>query len=277
MSDIKSMKLYNNVDRILNELHELGKKDSDSLIVEELSKFDQLHYYGTQAVDYSINAMKIDSSMTILDIGSGIGGPARYIAYKTGATVVALELQSDQNKLAVDLTKRCGLAEKVIHVCGNFLTQNWREKKFDAIVSWLSLYHIPEREILLKKCFDLLKLNGFFYTEDLISKRPLSKDDLSRVLLEIYGRYLPDYKTYISDVEKVGFNIVSCQDMSDEWTKFTNKRTISYSKNRDRQVRIHGKEIVNNLNSFYSFVDQYFSNGKLGGIRILAQKNPNTI
>ena len=271
------MKLYNNVDRILNELHELGKKDSDSLIVEELSKFDQLHYYGTQAVDYSINAMKIDSSMTILDIGSGIGGPARYIAYKTGATVVALELQSDQNKLAVDLTKRCGLAEKVIHVCGDFLTQNWREKKFDAIVSWLSLYHIPEREILLKKCFDLLKLNGFFYTEDLISKRPLSKDDLSRVLLEIYGRYLPDYKTYISDVEKVGFNIVSCQDMSDEWTKFTNKRTISYSKNRDRQVRIHGKEIVNNLNSFYSFVDQYFSNGKLGGIRILAQKNPNTI
>ena len=177
----------------------------------------------------------------------------------------------------LSLTAKPGLAEKVIHVCGDFLTQNWREKKFDAIVSWLSLYHIPEREILLKKCFDLLKLNGFFYTEDLISKRPLSKDDLSRVLLEIYGRYLPDYKTYVSDVEKVGFNIVSCQDMSDEWTKFTNKRTISYSKNRDRQVRIHGKEIVNNLNSFYSFVDQYFSNGKLGGIRILAQKNPNTI
>ena len=33
----------------------------------------------------------------ILDIGSGIGGPARYIANKTGAEVTAIELQSDQN------------------------------------------------------------------------------------------------------------------------------------------------------------------------------------
>ena len=49
--------------------------------------------------------------MSILEIGSGIGGPARYIANKTGATVIALELQPDQNKLASDLTRRCGLSE----------------------------------------------------------------------------------------------------------------------------------------------------------------------
>ena len=163
-SNIKSMKLYNNVDRIYNELKELGKTDSDPLHVDEFSNiefFDQLHYHGTKAVDFCIKKLNIDSNMLILEIGSGIGGPARHIANETGATVIALELQPDQNKLASDLTGRCRLSEKVIHVCGDFLTHDWEGKKFDAIVSWLALYHIFEHKILLQKCFDCLKPRGF--------------------------------------------------------------------------------------------------------------------
>ena len=106
-SNIKSMKLYNHVYRIYNELKELGKNDTEPLLVEELTNFDQLHYRGTEAVDFSIKKLGIDSNMTILEIGSGIGGPARYIANETGATVIALELQSDQNEIALDLTERC--------------------------------------------------------------------------------------------------------------------------------------------------------------------------
>tara|TARA_B100001971_G_C18053860_1_gene464276 strand:- start:48 stop:185 length:138 start_codon:yes stop_codon:yes gene_type:complete len=42
-SKIKSMKLYNNVSRIFNELKEVGKDKSKLLKVEDLIKFDQLH------------------------------------------------------------------------------------------------------------------------------------------------------------------------------------------------------------------------------------------
>ena len=52
--NIKSMKLYNFIDRIYNELRELGKANSGSLSVNELSSFDQLHYHGTQAIDFAI-------------------------------------------------------------------------------------------------------------------------------------------------------------------------------------------------------------------------------
>ena len=64
-SNIKSMKLYNNVDRIYNELKELGKTDSDPLHVDEFSNiefFDQLHYHGTKAVDFCIKKLNIDTS-----------------------------------------------------------------------------------------------------------------------------------------------------------------------------------------------------------------------
>ena len=56
---IKSMKLYNFIDRVYNELKELGKNSSESLLVEELTNFDQLHYYGTAAVDSSISKIGI--------------------------------------------------------------------------------------------------------------------------------------------------------------------------------------------------------------------------
>jgi len=48
------MNLYNNVDRIFNELREIGKSTSDNLMVKDLSKFDQFHYHGTDAIDISI-------------------------------------------------------------------------------------------------------------------------------------------------------------------------------------------------------------------------------
>ena len=102
---IKSMKLYNNVGRIFNELREIGKDKSKLLKVEDLIKFDQLHYCGTEAVDFAIKNTQINFNKSVLEIGSGIGGPARYIAYKTKASVTALELQADQHKIATDLTK----------------------------------------------------------------------------------------------------------------------------------------------------------------------------
>ena len=59
-SNIKSMILYNHVDRIYNELHEIGKKRTDPLFVNEIINFDQLHYNGIEAVNFAINKIGIN-------------------------------------------------------------------------------------------------------------------------------------------------------------------------------------------------------------------------
>ena len=61
---------------------------------------------------------------TVLDVGSGLGGPARYIASRCQCHVVAVELQEDLHRTAVDLTERCGLADNVRHLHANFITDN---------------------------------------------------------------------------------------------------------------------------------------------------------
>lgn len=45
----------------------------------------------------------------MLNIGSGLGGPARYFAHKTGCRVLAVELQHDLNATAQMATDRAGL------------------------------------------------------------------------------------------------------------------------------------------------------------------------
>lgn len=270
--NIKSMKLYNNVDRIFNELREIGKSTSSTLLVEDLTKFDQLHYHGTDAIDIFIEKLEINEKTKILDVGSGIGGPARYLADKTGAEITAIELQSDQNNLAKDLTKKCGLSNKVNHICGDILDYDFKNQTFDAVVSWLTLYHIANHEILLKKLFDLLNPNGFFYTEDITSRINLSDADRKEIKKEIYGIHLPYFDNYISNLEQNGFKLIFSEDMSSSWTDFTKERIKKYNSEKERNIRVHGKEVYDSLNSFYNFVGQYFSNGKLGGIRVIAKK-----
>jgi len=270
--NIKSMKLYNNVDRIFNELREIGKSTSSTLLVEDLTKFDQLHYHGTDAIDIFIEKLEINEKTKILDVGSGIGGPARYIANQTGAEITAIELQSDQNNLAKDLTKKCGLSHKLSHICGEILDYDFKNQTFDAVVSWLTLYHIANHEILLKKLFDLLNPNGFSYTEDITSRINLSNADRKEIKKEIYGIHLPYFDNYISNLEQNGFKLIFSEDMSSSWTDFTKERIKKYNSEKERNIRVHGKEVYDSLNLFYNFVGQYFSNGKLGGIRVIAKK-----
>ena len=95
--DIKSMGLYHHVDRVGSEVRDLGRSDDEPLRADELTAFDQLHYHGTEAVDEAVRSTGINQRSAVLEVGSGLGGPARHLASTTGAAVIALELQDDHH------------------------------------------------------------------------------------------------------------------------------------------------------------------------------------
>ena len=113
----------------------------------------------------------------------------------------------------------------------------------------------------------------FFYAEDLISREPLNNDELLELSKEIYAKTLLNYQDYKLGLKKAGFKLISCKDMSEQWTKFTRDRASTYNKNKKRNLQVHGLEVVSSLSSFYSVIDRYFSTSKLGGIRIISCKS----
>jgi cyclopropane fatty-acyl-phospholipid synthase-like methyltransferase len=273
MTDIKSMKLYAHVERIESELAELGYAPGAALSVDELSTFDQLHYHGTEALDEALQRLGAGAGQHWLEIGSGIGGPARYLAHRGGLRVTALELQPDQHELASELTRRCDIESRVDHVCGDFLDFDFGAQRFDAVVSWLALYHIPARPRLLQRCHALLKPGAFFYTEDLCSLAEIGAAQLADLERDLYAITLPRLDEYRNDVENAGFEVLHCEDMSADWAQFTRARLAAFRSERARHVCVHGEATVQALDDFYSAVDHHFHSGKLGGLRMCARRN----
>jgi cyclopropane fatty-acyl-phospholipid synthase-like methyltransferase len=272
MHEIKSMKLYTHIDRVHSELTELGKEQGSSLTAEEISTIDQMHYHGTASVSHAIDTIGITQDHKVLEIGAGFGGPARHIADQTQAKVTAIELQSDQNELAKELTQRCGLADKVDHVCDDFLDYDNGENIFDSVVSWLAIFHIPDRPRLLQRANSMLKSKGIFFAEDMYSRNPMEEWEKNELGTGMFASYLPDFDQYKTDFEDNGFEILEVEEMSDDWTNFTTDRLNDYRTMRDRHVRIHGEVAFSALEEFYDLVNRHFRSGKLGGIRIMSRK-----
>jgi sarcosine/dimethylglycine N-methyltransferase len=167
---------------------------------------------------------------------------------------------------------RCGLESGVDHVCGDFLEYDFSPRRFDAIISWLALYHIPERARLLQRCHDLLLPGGYFYTEDLVSLASIDQDQLVDLQRDLYAVTLPTIDAYREDLEKAGFEVLQCIDMSADWAQFTRQRLADYRADRERHVRVHGEATVQALDDFYHAVDHHFGSGKLGGLRLCARR-----
>src|SRR5215470_3633335 len=114
MTDVPlaAMPLYTNLDRIARGLSAAGIGPKDPVTPEQLFALDQWHYHGTDAIRAAADWLGLGPASRVLDIGSGIGGPARYLAHTTGCHVTALEIQAELNAIAVDLTERSGLAKR---------------------------------------------------------------------------------------------------------------------------------------------------------------------
>jgi len=109
------------VERIQNELKELGKIGV-ALSVEDLIPFDQFHPLSTTALDEAVKQLGILPSTQVLDIGAGVGGPARYLAHQYGCSVTGVELHPHMCSAAIELTQQTGLSEQVNFLQGDITT-----------------------------------------------------------------------------------------------------------------------------------------------------------
>ena len=116
--------MYNwRVRAIMNALERAGRATGPLQLddLTSLGHLDQYHYLGTEACDHVIEMLGIQPGSSVLDVGAGIGGPARYLSANTGCHVVGVELQAELSEAAAELTARVqGLADRVAFVTGDF-------------------------------------------------------------------------------------------------------------------------------------------------------------
>lgn len=100
-------------------IEQLAADRLSALTQPQLDGIDQFHGGGAEAVDRLLPSLGLTPGMTALDVGSGLGGPARQVARTTGCAVVGVDLTQSYVDTAVALTEAAGLSESVHFLCAD--------------------------------------------------------------------------------------------------------------------------------------------------------------
>ena len=118
--------------RILTALAEAGV-DTNALTPDILAPIDQFHTRGLDATLGQVELAAPTKDMRVLDVGCGIGGPARWLAAKYGCRVSGVDLTEEFIAVAKDLTARCKLDHLVDVRQGTALDLPFPAATFDLV------------------------------------------------------------------------------------------------------------------------------------------------
>ncbi len=98
--------------KITQGLAALGQTP-ESVHLDDLAPLDEFHMRGAAATAELIELLGVDPSAHVLDVGSGLGGPARRLADATGCRVTGIDLTADYCEVGNRLSEWTGLSDRV--------------------------------------------------------------------------------------------------------------------------------------------------------------------
>lgn len=133
-----------------------------------LGRIDEFHIGGAAATERLIAQLAISPSDTVLDIGSGVGGPARHIADLTGATVTGVDLTPGYVEIATELSRLTGHDERVSFRCASALDLPFADGSFDDATILHVGMNISDKDRLMREAARVLRGGGHLAVYDIM-------------------------------------------------------------------------------------------------------------
>jgi ubiquinone/menaquinone biosynthesis C-methylase UbiE len=135
----------------------------------DLHAFDMMHMGGLSATDAVASAADVHEGLRVLDVGCGLGGPARRFADKFGANVWGLELSETLFETARKFTALVGLSEKVQFANGSALALPFDDAMFDVVVMQHVAMQISEKDRLFAELSRVIRPGGKLAMHEIFS------------------------------------------------------------------------------------------------------------
>jgi SAM-dependent methyltransferase len=154
--------------RLKTALLALGPEDRQ-FAPRQLAALDQFHTRGLAATAEVAKLAGIGAGMSVLDVGSGLGGPARFLAATCGCRMTGVDLSEPFVEAARYLTARTGQVGQVSFETASALELPFERGRFDAVLLQHVAMNIAERPLLYREIRRVLKPGGRFATFDVVS------------------------------------------------------------------------------------------------------------
>ncbi len=170
----------------------------------------------------------LQPSQSVLDVGSGLGGPSRQLALAYGCHITGVDLTAEYCEVANTLAARLKLADRVRFQEGNALAMPFADATFDAAVTQHVAMNIPDKVALYREVARVLKPGGKFGIYDLLQGEggpvhfpaPWARDPSTS--------FLATADEMRAHLAAAGFDIQSWNDRSEagkQWFQAMAKRT----------------------------------------------------
>ncbi len=140
--------------------------DIDNLKTADLTNVDQFHTRGMAATREQGELAAPAAGMKALDIGCGVGGPARFLAETFGCHVTGVDLTPDYVEVAQVLSERCRMTDVTEFRVANALDLPFEEASFDLVWTQNVSMNIEDKAALYAEVCRVLKPGGRFVSAD---------------------------------------------------------------------------------------------------------------
>lgn len=197
----------------------------------------------------------------VVDIGSGYGGSARYLAKKFGCYVGCLNLSEIQNKRNRELNQREGLSLAINVVDGNFEEIPLPDNSADVVWSQDAILHSGNKQKVLQEVYRVLAKGGQFIFTDPMQSESCPKDALEPILNRIHLDSLGSIQYYKDTLLKLGFKEISIKDHSKQLSNHYGRVLQEVQANQANLTRVCSDEYIDRMKTGL----QYWVDGGMAG------------
>jgi ubiquinone/menaquinone biosynthesis C-methylase UbiE len=261
-----------NEEEILAKLEARGA-DLGTLAEEDFRDLDQDHYGGIPVLEALVELAGIGPEHHVLDVCSGMGGPARWVAHHLGARVTGLDFTASRVESARRLTDRVGLSDRVDFVHGDATDMPFPDAVFDVVISQESWLHVPDKAAVIASCARVLRPGGTIAFTDVVLRGHLTQDESDRLAAEMHAPGIAPVQRYLNLLAEHGCAVASCEDLSEPWTGVLVDRLAMFRSLADTTTAKFGEAHFRSWDRTYAFFVGLFVTGVLGGARIVARRS----
>ena len=216
-------------DSIAQSLCEAGK-DLQRLTTADLAIVDEFHIRGRKATLELASQMKLDPESRVLDIGSGLGGPARTLVETYGCQLTGIDLTPAFCHAAAAMSEWVGLGSRVSFKEGDATKLPFPDGSFDSAMTIHVAMNIAAKDKMYAEAHRVIRPGGIFAVYDVL------QGEGGEVLYPVPWARDPSISHLATPDEMkslligAGFKLLAIQDSTDESQRFFESMTAEMEK-----------------------------------------------